>query len=554
MWSYGIAAVVAAILTHLTTTAHGFIWDDPLVLEQIRHIRGLGDILVPPPSIPHFYYRPLVFLTFLIDRALGGESPFWFHLTVVLWHGLTTGLVFLLARRLLGDSHSLEAGRAALLFAVHPVHVESVAWIAGRSDVIASAFVVAALLCSARIEQAWTAWAAGACVLAGLLAKEVAIAAAILIPARDLLVDRRFVWQRQVPLVLAIALYLGLRQSGLGTVVTGDPTGGEAVALGRSLLAALGWYAAKLVVPWSLQPYVPEVPLAQAYEIAGLAAVLFIGGLLAWAAFTGRGVLAFLLVWLPAALAPSLLVIVRRSASAVLAERYLYLPSIAWVLLLGWALSRLRSSSQRRVLVGACAAIVMVAAWTSVSRARVWADDLTFWSHVARVVPEAAMPRRELAAAFLKRERFDEAERELEAALPLPGPVEERAMTYNNLGNLFLRRDDLDAAGSAFQSGVDLRPHPHLFNGLGRVAMKRGERAAREGDGKEAMRQIALARGFLERAIDLDGRDYKSHALLGQVLFNLNDRDGARRHLEASLAIEPTGPIADSTRRFLAKL
>ena len=70
------------------------------------------------------------------------------------------------------------------------------------------------------------------------------------------------------------------------------------------MLAALGWYAAKLLLPWSLEPYVPEVPLTQGYELAGLAALLGVGGGFAWAAYTGRGVLAFLLVWLAAAIAP----------------------------------------------------------------------------------------------------------------------------------------------------------------------------------------------------------------------------------------------------------
>lgn len=553
-WPYALAPVGAAIAVHLATTSHGFIWDDPLVLDQIRHIRGLGDIVVPPESIPHFYYRPLIFVTFLIDRALGGEAPFWFHLTVVLWHGLTTGLVFLIARQLLGEVHSLEAGCAALLFAVHPVHVESVAWIAGRSDVVATAFVLAALLFSAHRERPWTAVAAGACVLAGLLAKEVALAAVLLLPARDLLVDRRLIWQRYLPIALALGSYFSLRHFGLGSVVTGSPTSIESAELGRSLLAALGWYAAKLTLPWSLEPYVPQVPMTEAYELAGFGAVLFAGVSFAWAVVTRRGVLAFLLLWLAATIAPSLFVIVRRSASAVLAERYLYLPSVAAVLLVGWAIARVGAPALRRALAGGCAVLAVVAAWSSASRSRVWADDLAFWSHVAHNVPDDAMPRRELAAALLKRDRFDDAQRQLEAALALPGPIEERVMTYNNLGNLLVRREELDAAATAFQSGVDLRPHAHLFNGLGRVAMKRAERAQREGNGRETMRQIALARQFLERAVELDARDHKSHALLGQVLFNLNERDAARHHLETALAIEPQGPIADSAQRFLQKM
>jgi tetratricopeptide (TPR) repeat protein len=83
--------------------------------------------------------------------------------------------------------------------------------------------------------------------------------------------------------------------------------------------------------------------------------------------------------------------------------------------------------------------------------------------------------------------------------------------------------------------------------------MKRAEAAQRAADSEETMRQVRRARGFLERAVALDPRDYKSQALLGQVLFNLGERDAAREHLEAALAIEPSGPIAESARRFLQK-
>jgi Tfp pilus assembly protein PilF len=542
----------AAALTFNAATGYDFIWDDPLVLQQIDQMRSIGDVLAPPEVVPKFYYRPVVFLTFLLDQAFGRGQAYWFHLTVVAWHTLVTGLVYLLARQLLGRRFFVEAGVAALLFAVHPVHVESVAWIAGRSDVIATAFVVLALLVG-RAESSWSGWAAGACLLFGMLSKEVAVSGLVLLPARDWFVDRKLRWQRYLPLVVALGVYLAMRRFGLGRVDTGLATGtgiGENI---YAVLCALGWYVAKMPVPFYSGAFVPEIPMSPFYASAGFALLAATFA----AAVVGRPrVVAFLLLWFVVTLAPSLLVIVRRSASAVLAERYLYLPSVGAVILVAWALVALRSVSARgwQIAVALFIPVAMLAGMESAQRSDVWANDLTFWSDVAAQTPNHSMPRRELANAYMKRQKLDEAEKELQAALALPSNPQDRVMTYNNLGNIFLRRGDLDAAASAFEAGAALYPHNYVFNGLGRTAMRRAERAQERGDQAVVVQQVKAASRFLQQALARDPNDYKSHVLLGQVLFSLHDRAGARQHLETALRIESRGAVADTARQYLQQL
>src|SRR6185369_45216 len=128
-------AVAAAFLFYLPALRNGFVWDDPRVLEKLRAIHGVGDLLVMPPQIPRFYYRPLIFVSYLADRALGGEAPIWFHLSVIAIHAINCLLVFRLAARMFRGEVAIAA-ISATLFAVWPTHVESVAWMAGRSDVI----------------------------------------------------------------------------------------------------------------------------------------------------------------------------------------------------------------------------------------------------------------------------------------------------------------------------------------------------------------------------------------------------------------------------------
>src|SRR6185369_2386515 len=94
---------------------NGFVWDDPLVFQQLDHFHSIGDLLVPPAAVPRFYYRPLIFLTFILERTLGGPQPWLFHATVIVWHVVATFLVFLLGLRLLGGAQGAAASLAALL-------------------------------------------------------------------------------------------------------------------------------------------------------------------------------------------------------------------------------------------------------------------------------------------------------------------------------------------------------------------------------------------------------------------------------------------------------
>ncbi len=556
VWLSALIPVTAAVAVHAQAFRYGFIWDDPLVLQQLRAIHGARDLFVLPEEVPKLYYRPFIFLTFLVDRALGGESPFWFHALVIGAHALATLLVFLLARRLLGTTHTLESGLAALLFAVHPIHVESVAWIAGRSDVVATVFVVVTVLLSAATTRMATAWAAGASMLLALFSKEVAIVLLILVPARDLLIDRRLLWPRYAPLFVVTALYLVLRYVGLGEVGTGMPSQASTVDQGRDLLAAVGWYAAKLLVPANLTAYVPTVPASAAYVVGGTITLITVGAAIVWAASTGRGVPAFLLIWFVVTLAPSLGVIVRRSASAPIADRYLYLPSVAGVLLVAWLISRLRPVQSWRWRAAAVAAGGVAVLWSvqSVARTRIWSEPLGFWSDVVAKAPQAGMPYRERGNVYLDLNQLDEAERDFRAAALYEKEMEGRVMNYNNYGNLYLRRNQLAAAETAYRSGLQLYQHAFLYSGLGRVEIRRAEQAQADGNAEQAMQHVRQAREYLERAVTLDARDFKSRVLLGQVLFNLGEKAGARQQFESALQIEPRGAVADSARRFLSRL
>jgi tetratricopeptide (TPR) repeat protein len=560
-----VAAVAVAVLVYLPALGNGFIWDDPLVLAQLRAMHSWGDLIVMPPQVPRYYYRPVIFISYLIDRALGGEAPFWFHLSVIALHALNCLLVFRLAAYVFGQDVALAAA-GAVLFAVLPTHVESVAWMAGRSDVIVCTFLLLTVLLAVRRESPWTAWAGGVTFLLALLSKEMAISGLLIVPALDWLSTRRLYWRRYTPLLVATVAYFALRQRSVGALVGGAPVpiAGDVVL---DLLRALGYYFVRTFAPVGLSPYVPTVPDSPVFLLAGVLAPLAAAGLIYRTWPQARWPLAFLLLWFALTLAPSLTVIIRRSASAPVADRYLYVPSVATCLLAAWgvfALARWKGLTSRWPL-GILAALSAVLAIAAASYARVWTDNLTFWSDVASKTPQDALVQRELATALLERGRLDDAERALQQALALPGDPEGRVMAYSNLGVIYRRQARFADSIAAFESALQLTRHPALYHNLGMTLMAKGEHDQRQGDTTAVLAGVRQARNALETALTLedppgpqsflaDWDPAKTHALLGQVLNSLGDRGGARQHLQTALRLQPTGPVADVTRRYLERI
>lgn len=556
-----------AVAVYAPTLRNGFVWDDPLVLAQLRDITSAGDLITLPPSIPKFYYRPVIFVTYLADRAIAGEVPFWFHASVVAFHAVNTLLVFLVTRRLF-DGDDLLASCGALLFAVFPTHVESVAWMAGRSDVVACTFILLTLLLFLDRERPWAAWVGALAYFLALLSKELAVALLVLLPLLDVLERRSLRLAQYLPIAAATILYLALRNHAIGTPLGGTAVAGGAAEASGALLRALGFYIERTLLPLDLSPYVPDVPGDPVYAVIATLGLLG-GGTIAVTAWRRRAwAVTYLVAWFFITLAPSLAVIVRRSASAAVADRYLYVPSVASCVLIAWGIIlvlRQRRFGPPWVAALIIGAISIALSAQTVAYGRVWQDNYAFWSVAAEAASDYGLPHRELAAALLERGDLDGAEGELRRALAGKSDAEGRVMTLNNLGNVYRRTQRYDEAIQSYEAALAIAPHPTTYHNLGMTLMQRAERASRQGDAALATASVTGARTAFERALAAgalpgaaeryaDWRAAKTHSLLGQVLLAQGDRDGARRELQAALALEPSGPIAQTTREYLRRL
>lgn len=552
--------VLAALLSYATSLDNGFVWDDLVIVErQLVVFDGVGDILAPPRDIPQFspdYYRPLTIATYLVDRAVAGERPFTFHLSVVLAHAITALLLWLLASQLLAGRAGASAGAlcAGLLFAVHPVHSESVAWAAGRSDVLATAGVLAALVAHGAAPWSWGGSAlGGAAALAALGAKEAGVALYPLLLLRDWLVRpvRRPLadWARgYAGVAVAAVVYLLLRHHALGELVGTAPSIAPTHRAPLEIAAAVGFYVAKLVWPFPLNAYVDHVPVTAAPLLA--AALLLAAGAAAvwhWRA-RADGLPLFALSWIALTLVPSL-AILWKIPDAPLAERYLYLPSAGFCLLVGdlagrgWA--RLATPTGRRTAAAAAAVLLLAAGAAAARRGRVWHDDISLWEDTEAKSQLSGMAARNLGTAYQQAGRSADARAAFARALSRRNDARGLQTIHNNLGTLALMDGDHAAARREYEAALAVAPDAPdtLFNLA--LAILHG------GGSTPAAAREALPK--LERARDGNPHDADIEAGLGQVYLILDDRPRACEHLRRAAQLRPSDRTAAGIRQMLTE-
>jgi tetratricopeptide (TPR) repeat protein len=524
------------------------VWDDHLLWQQqIASMQSLEAVLQPPPGIPKWtyaYYRPAVVLSYLLDaRLFGTEAAAGPHVMNVLYHLAATLAVWLLSRRLLRHlpNGAFAALAAATLFAVHPIHTESVSWMTGRSDLLATMFLVPAVLAALRWrdEPSVTALLAStALFLLALLSKEVAVAGLLILPvlwlvrpptvaratgmhhSRAVRRRERADWFPAVALaggwIAATWYYFSLRQAA-GTPAIALPASLRELLLPPARAAA--WYLQKLVVPWPQSNFVPwEMVTGLVPALAILAAALLVLG---WAVLrwrqSGEGVLFAGLWWLGTAIAPSLSTTLPGLAETPVAERYLYLPSVGLVLAIGAALAVVAAPARARVAgwaVGVLAVAWLAGTW---QRGYIWQDDLRLWTDVTRRVTNYGLPWVELGRALDARGDKEAAMEAFQRARDYSTSAEMSAVANFNLGLLNAQRGDMRGASEFFSAAVAADPtYARGHYGLGRVLYQRALNAS----GRAATERLALiqeAASHLELAVQLNPGFAEAHVALGWI-------------------------------------
>lgn len=447
---------VAALLVFGPLLRSPWLWDDkslildsPVLKDRAQWSAALASDFWALSANPREagMYRPVVVASYFADRAVFGTSPVGPHAVNLLLHLLCAALVGLLASRL---AASVEVSLlSAALFVFHPATIEAVANVSSRGDLLATLFVLLALL-AARSTAAWSLPAVFGCVTLAQLSKESAFVAAPLL----LLVDwtangferRATRWRPLMAAMGATLLTLLLRFLALGAAF--PP--GELHDEWHPVLTAASTvvrYAKLVLLPSPLVPYASKTVASWlAVPLLGLAVLL--SRPVTW--------LRFAVVWFLVATAP---VAMWGPVTVRFSGLLLYLPLVGVAL----ALARARQRSAMVWLIPVAWAV------TSATVVPTWHDDVSLWSSNVEAEPELAAPRLNLANALAATKQPEAAEAYQSAVevAAKAGDPKSLAMAELGLGNLHLLRAPEVAAehfaaaraasgGRLWQAGVNL--------------------------------------------------------------------------------------------------
>jgi Flp pilus assembly protein TadD len=487
------------------------------------------------------YYRPMTTIGFLICYQIFGPLAYGFHLASLLLHAAVVTVLFLVANRIFKDRAAAFA--AAGLFALHPIHVESVAWISAVTDLQMTFFDLLTFwffLCVARPQGKRQPWAqAGMAVsfVLALLSKEPALTCLILAMIYEHFYrsDRAETTWRQKILrygalwVVAIG-YLIMRVHAVGLFAR--PSGWYRLSRLETVLSALallGQYIFKLLWPAHLSAFYvfhPSTHFFQAPVLEGVAAVVLCVAVFG-ALWKEARPASFGILWLLVTLAPVLNA--GWMGSYVLADRYFYLPSVGFCLVAGFASAALwRAASARQgpwrwAVVAGATAVAALCVLRIVTRVPDWRDDLTLVSRALAAEPDEFILHDGLGDAYWMRGEWALAEREWKEALRLKPSF---VRPLNSLGALCGKQRRYGEAMEYLQRAILLDPagaDAHL--NLGAVYAETGspERAEEQ----------------FRAAVSLAPLNFAGHNILGKLYFDSGRLDEAEEQFRESEQCDP---------------
>jgi Tfp pilus assembly protein PilF len=542
-----IAILLAlALIPHVLTLVHPFVYDDLALVVENDGLRSLEPVdFLKDPSVSGKrleWYRPLTLISLAVNYRFSGLAPFAYHLTNLLLHALNVFLVYRLARRLGEKSIPWVA---AGVFAVHAVHVEAIAPVSGRADLLATNFALVAWYLSMGFRQESLARLSlvTPALLGALLAKESALGAwpvalilAAMAPAdmRPEIGSKRW-YALHLALAAAAALYFLLRWLAMGALLVPadvkiryieNPLSGASILV---RMATSFWilcrYLFLLVFPARLSADYSynQVQLLDSVFDPRLIAVLLllpvIGLSLRSARRGNQGALlalSFLLLWLPISNLPV-------TIGTLMAERLLYLPSVPLCLLLGCAAAWLRRQTSARWVTAAAILLIGAHAARSFTRVRDWSSQEVLFATTARTSPESAKARFNYGSELYRHRRITEARRELEAALAIaPGYPEARSA----LAAILLGENKLGEAEQELRRAIADEPLlASAWANLGMVLF----RARRHEESAKA----------LERALELQPRLTLAWMVRGAVAEQIEGRAKAIDWYQKAYELEP---------------
>jgi len=604
-WAVPIEVALLTAAVFLPALRADFVdWDDPINFLNNPYYRGLGlrqlRWMLTANVMGHWI--PVTWLTFGADFALWGMRPFGYHLTNVVLHSASAAIFYLVARRLLGLAmpaasplaRGFGAAAAALFFAIHPLRVESVAWITERRDVTSGFFFFLTLLAYLKaherppaVRRGWW-WVSVGFAALSLASKSIVMGLPLVLVILDLYPLRRLgprprdwisaqawpVWREKVPFALlaaataAIAFYVQR--------TTGYLTDAEPAARVVMVFYDVWFHVWKTLVPLNLAP-IYELParlhlLERRYLLSALGSIAITaavwlarrrwpGGLATWA---------FYLVML----APVSGVV--HTGNHLGADRNTYLPCAGFALLIGALVMAIAVARRRGLLRAPIAglALILIAVWiaglgvAAHVQSTVWQDSETLWRYAIEVEPDCAICTHNLAVILGRRGRGGDDAQSLALFQRALALRPDRSEFHSNYGLLLLRlgRRSEGLSELRYRLAHDPRDFSTRTNlaialiedGAIADAIVQLEQALRVkpdsvpaldayGRALLADGKVEPAMAAFERALAVNAADPVAHLGLGRALLAKGDRTAAREQHEILRRLDP--PLARQVER-----
>ena len=533
------ALALLAFLVYLPALGAGYSWDDDALTANpaMKSLGGLWKLWTAPSITPHEqHYWPLVYSSFWLEYRIAGLQPFLYHLDNVLLHGATCLLLWRVLRRLAVPG----AWLAAALFAVHPVHAESVAWVIERKDVLSGVFYFGSALAFLHFHELpatesrhWKMYAlALGLFAAALLSKSIVVtlpfALGIALWWRHGRLTRRDLLALAPLVLLAVAAtlvdLLAFFNQARGVERSGLEAPERVMMAGRAIWV----YLAKLAWPWPLATFYPKWAVSRgvASALPGLAWLALLAGLWLGRRRLGRGAFAAL-AFFSLTIAPALGVIdFEFLAMSWIADRFQYLASAGpLVLAAGGAalLAEKRNWPAAARRYGAAALLALLGV-LCLRQAAFYRDPVTLFRASADAYPECWATHNSLRWAMMEAGRADEAIQTLaEGMRRMPKP--DHRLTLE-MAKALDKQQRPEEAEPYYQEA--LRQNPQFVD----THICYGVFLAVRGD-------LAQAEAHLREAVRLRPDNAVGHSNLGNVLRNMNKLEEAAQHLAEAVRLAP---------------
>lgn len=531
-----ILLIIVSGLIFSNTLNNPFMWDEKEFIVENSYTKGLKDapFLFSPVYWRHYYpgakeeYRPIGVVTFVLDYCLWKLKPFGYHLTNLLLHILNVILIYLVILRLVNRNKE-ERGLtglpflAALLFATHPIHTESIAWIKNRFDLLSLLFLLLSLLFFIRyISQKegrgiiiYYIISIFSFILA-LLSKETAVVLPFVLSLYVICFLGKKVYKKALVGILPffgfMSIYIIFKLKDLINLVSGEIM--HNISVYQNILIVIktiGYYIRLLVFPIDLNAeHFLGVPKSffEPAVILSLVLLLILTAIVI-KTFRYSKMLSFGIMWILLTLIPASNIIFL--AGRPIAEQRLYTSSLGFCIILAMGIRALPSLGSRfihrnmlrRSAVFLTLCILIFYSTVTIRRNFDWKDPATFWTKTVKSSQNSARAYNNLGTAYYNTGRYQDAIASYEKAIDIDPKF---ATACNNLGAAYRNIGDDDKAISAFKKAVELNPdYAEAYSNLG-VALY-----AKSGLSEEVLMD-------LRRAIELNPNYAEAYNNLAGVL------------------------------------